>query len=187
MEINKMSLKEWRQELLQRHDINKLFDPICDEIVEYLQRTNLQLGASVLAAEFKVSPQKMNLLLKALIILKRVACDPSVKRNRKYWIDPEYKSKNELEDKSSVTAKDAVLNLKPTTLSANDKKALQNQIKRLQCYIGADALNKDHKNHMLISFDENHVMVQYAPTKEKFDRIKAFLAYVDRFPGDSNV
>ena len=181
MEINRMSLKEWRQELLQRHDVNKLFDPICDQIAEYLFKTKLSLSSSVLANEFDVTPQRMNRLLKALVMLKRVACNPSIKRQRQYWIDPEYAKIKNQQIKEENTAKESVLNLKPTTLSASDRKAVEEQIKRLKCYLKADTINKDHQNNLLVTLEDTHIMIQYTPQKDKFAKFELLLSYLNQF------
>ena len=180
MEINKMTLEQWREELEQRHDINKMYDPMCEEVSEYLVKTNLSLSSATLAAEFGITWQKMTKLLKCLVMQKRAACDPSIKRARQYWADPVYRKKT-LEDKRAITAQEGVLNLKPTTLSSHDKKTLNMQIKRLQCYLAVDTLNKNHENHMLISLEETHVMLQFTPQKDKFDNIRRFLIYLDKF------
>ena len=181
MEINRMSLEEWRKELIQQYDIQKLYLPICDEIAEYLYKTKLSLSSSVLANEFDVTPQRMNRLLKALVMLKRVACNPSIKRQRQYWIDPEYAKIKNQQIKEENTAKESVLNLKPTTLSASDKKAVEEQIKRLKCYLKADTINKDHQNNLLVTLEDTHIMIQYTPQKEKFEKFELLLSYLNQF------
>ena len=179
MNIEKMSLEEYKEELSYKLNKDKLYPPIVDKIYEYPGEIDLPVSCSILASEFGTTTQRMTLYLKYLIMEGLVACDPSIKRCRKYWaID--YRKAEKQQIKEQQGPKNTTLALEPTILSGNDKQALEQQINRLQCYLTVSDLNKDHTNKLLISLDDRNLIVQYTPGN--FKKIKTFLHYIQLFP-----
>ena len=131
---------------------------------------------------FECSYDAMKNALDWLIYIGKIAINPKSTRHRKYYLDPQYvKIRNmekEPEEKKS-SARDTILSLEPTIISADVEKVIEEEIARLAVVKMASDLNKDHKNNMMLSVQDKHLVIMYTPTKTPYQTIKEFLKHIN--------
>jgi len=175
----KVSLSDYREQLLE-DGIEK--NDLCDSLLYWLENYGLPASMSQLWQAF--SSESRNSVREGVLWLVAegyLSCDPSKTRYRKYEIDPVYARKKKIaqEEQNKKSARDTVLALDPTIISEDVSNVLDEEIARLSAIKTASMMNKDHKNGLMISIQDKHVVVILTPQEKPYSKIREFLGRLD--------
>ena len=173
-----LSLSDYREQL-RDEGIEK--NDLCDSLLYWLENNGLPASMSELWQAF--SSESRNTVRMAVLWLVAegyLSCDPSKTRYRKYEIDAVYQRKKKIAQESKTTdARGSMLALDPTIISEDVANVLDEEIARLSAIKTASQMNKDHKNGLMISIQEKHVVVILTPQKKPYSKIREFLGRLD--------
>ena len=177
----KKTLSIYRRELDSRfRENNSEPRELAQDIEYFISQSLMPIGIKEITAFFDgIDIGTLREAIRWLIWIGRVGCDPNKTRYRKYWIDKEYlaekKQKIETPKEEKKSARDTVLTLDPTIVSQEVINVIDEEIARLSAIKMASLINTDHKNNLMVSIQERHVVIVLTPQKKPYNTLTMIL------------
>ena len=180
-----MTIEEYRQALrIEFGDGEKIKSPLCDDVLYVLETNAIEMSIRDICNCFEdVSIADIRLALTYLIMVGKVLIDPTLRRYRKYTVDPDYRAdkKKQIEQQKTAktTPRDSILALDPTVINDSVIKVIDEEIARLSAVKIASQMNLNNENNLMISIQDKHVVVILTPTERPYQSIREFLGRLD--------
>jgi hypothetical protein len=182
---DKMTIEEYRQALrIEFGSGEKIFSPLCNDVLYILETNAVQMSIRDIWNCFEdISISDIRIALTWLIMVGKVIIDPSLRRHRKYGVDPDHltQKKKEIESQKSKksNARDSILALDPTVINEEVARVLDEEIARLSAVKTASQMNLNNDNDLMISIQDKHVVVILTPKERPYQSIREFLGRLD--------
>ena len=186
MKKDKMTIEEYRQSLrIEFGSGKKIFSPLCNDVLYLLETNAIEMGIREIWNCFEnVGIEDIRLALTYLIMVGKVIIDPTLRRYRKYSVDPDYliEKKRQIEQQKKaekVTPRDSILALDPTVINSDVVGVIDEESGRLSAVKIASQMNLNNENNLMISIQDKHVVVILTPTERPYQSIREFLGRLD--------
>ena len=183
---DEMTIEEYRQALrIEFGSGEQIKSPLCDDVLYLLETNAIEMSIREICNCFEdVSINDVRLALTYLIMVGKVLIDPTLRRYRKYTVDPDYiaEKKRQIEQQKkaeTTSARDSILALDPTVINDSVIKVIDEEIARLSAVKIASQMNLNNNNNLMISIQDKHVVVILTPKERPYQSIREFLGRVD--------
>lgn len=183
---DEMTIEEYRQALrIEFGDGEQIKSPLCDDVLYLLETNAIEMNIREICNCFEdVSINDVRLALTYLIMVGKVLIDPTLRRYRKYTVDPDYiaEKKRQIEQQKKAektSARDSILALDPTVINDSVIKVIDEEIARLSAVKIASQMNLNNNNNLMISIQDKHVVVILTPKERPYQSIREFLGRLD--------
>ena len=183
---HEMTIEEYRQALrIEFGDGEQIKSPLCDDVLYLLETNAIEMNIREICNCFEdVSINDVRLAITYLIMVGKVLIDPTLRRYRKYTVDPDYiaEKKRQIEQQKKAektSARDSILALDPTVINDSVIKVIDEEIARLSAVKIASQMNLNNNNNLMISIQDKHVVVILTPKERPYQSIREFLGRLD--------
>ena len=183
---DEMTIEEYRQALrIEFGSGEQIKSPLCDDVLYLLETNAIEMSIRDICNCFEdVSINDVRLALTYLIMVGKVLIDPTLRRYRKYTVDPDYiaEKKREIEQQKKAektSARDSILALDPTVINDSVIKVIDEEIARLSAVKIASQMNLNNNNNLMISIQDKHVVVILTPKERPYQSIREFIGRLD--------
>lgn len=183
---DEMTIEEYRQALrIEFGNGEQIKSPLCDDVLYLLETNAIEMSIREICNCFEdVSINDVRLALTYLIMVGKVLIDPTLRRYRKYTVDPDYiaEKKRQIEQQKkaeTTSARDSILALDPTVINSDVVRVIDEEIARLSAVKIASQMNLNNENNLMISIQDKHVVVILTPKERPYQSIREFLGRLD--------
>lgn len=183
---DEMTIEEYRQALrIEFGNGEQIKSPLCDDVLYLLETNAIEMNIREICNCFEdVSINDVRLALTYLIMVGKVLIDPTLRRYRKYTVDPDYiaEKKRQIEQQKkaeTTSARDSILALDPTVINSDVVRVIDEEIARLSAVKIASQMNLNNENNLMISIQDKHVVVILTPKERPYQSIREFLGRLD--------
>ena len=183
---DEMTIEEYRQALrIEFGNGEQIKSPLCDDVLYLLETNAIEMSIREICNCFEdVSINDVRLALTYLFMAGKDLIDPTLRRYRKYTVDPDYiaEKKKEIEQQKkaeTTSARDSILALDPTVINDSVIKVIDEEIARLSAVKIASQMNLNNNNNLMISIQDKHVVVILTPKERPYQSIREFIGRLD--------